>query len=101
MAIEKIFIGTAVLLLLSIISSKAAIKLGIPALLLFLMVGMVAGSEGIGGIEFDDPLLANSIGDLALTLILFSGGLDTQWQQIRPVLWKGLTLSTLGVMQIF
>ena len=98
MAIEKIFIVTAVLLLLSIISSQAAIKLGIPALLLFLTVGMLAGSEGIGGIEFDDPLLAKSIGDLALTLILFAGGLDTQWRQIRPVLWKGLTLSTVGVV---
>ncbi|MGK7915369.1 MAG: potassium/proton antiporter [Prochloraceae cyanobacterium] len=98
MAIEKIFIGTAVLLLLSIISSKASSKLGIPALLLFLTVGMLAGSEAIGGIEFDDPVLAKSIGDLALTLILFAGGLDTQWQQIRPVLWKGLTLSTVGVV---
>ena len=98
MAVEKIFIVTAILLLLSIISSKASIKLGIPALLLFLTVGMLAGSEGIGGIEFDEPLLAKSIGDLALTLILFAGGLDTQWQQIRPVLWKGLTLSTVGVV---
>ncbi len=98
MAIEEIFIITAVLLLLSIISSKVSIKLGLPALLLFLTVGMLAGSEGIGGIEFDDPLLAKSIGDLALTLILFAGGLDTQWRQIRPVLWKGLTLSTVGVV---
>ena len=98
MAIEEIFIVTAILLLLSIISSKVSIKLGIPALLLFLTVGMLAGSEGIGGIEFDDPLLAKSIGDLALTLILFAGGLDTQWRQIRPVLWKGLTLSTVGVV---
>ena len=98
LAIENIFIGTAVLLLLSIISSKASSKLGIPALLLFLTVGMLAGSEAIGGIEFEDPLLAKSIGDLALTLILFAGGLDTQWRQIRPVLWKGLTLSTVGVV---
>ncbi|MDJ0532840.1 MAG: potassium/proton antiporter [Xenococcaceae cyanobacterium MO_207.B15] len=98
MVIEKIFIVIGILLLLSIISCKVSIKLGIPALLLFMTVGMLAGSEGIGGIEFDDPLLAKSIGDLALTLILFSGGLDTQWRQIRPVLWKGLTLSTLGVV---
>ncbi len=98
MVIEEIFIVIAILLLLSIISCKVSIKLGIPALLLFMTVGMLAGSEGIGGIEFDDPLLAKSIGDLALTLILFSGGLDTQWRQIRPILWKGLTLSTLGVV---
>ena len=98
MMIEKIFIVIGILLLLSIISCKVSIKLGVPALLLFMTVGMLAGSEGIGGIEFDDPLLAKSIGDLALTLILFSGGLDTQWRQIRPVLWKGLTLSTIGVV---
>ncbi|MGK7877539.1 MAG: potassium/proton antiporter [Xenococcaceae cyanobacterium] len=96
--IEQIFIGVGMLLLASIIASKASNKLGVPALLLFLAVGMLAGSEGIGGIEFDNPLLANSIGDLALTLILFAGGLDTEWTRIRPVLWKGLTLSTIGVV---
>ncbi|OZH52053.1 potassium transporter [Hydrocoleum sp. CS-953] len=95
--VEQLFIGAGVLLLAGIIASKAANKLGVPALLLFLLVGMLAGSEGIGGIEFDNPMQAKLIGDLALTLILFAGGLDTQWTQIRPVLWKGLTLSTVGV----
>ena len=95
--IEKLFIGAGVLLLAGIIASKAAHKLGVPALLLFLLVGMLAGSEGIGGIEFDNATQAKLIGDLALTLILFAGGLDTNWTKIRPVLWKGLTLSTVGV----
>ncbi|MGD1699772.1 potassium/proton antiporter [Dapis sp. BLCC M229] len=95
--VEQLFIVAGVLLLAGIIASKAANKLGVPALLLFLLVGMVAGSEGIGGIEFDNPMQAKLIGDLALTLILFAGGLDTKWTQIRPVLWKGLTLSTVGV----
>ncbi|MDJ0518463.1 MAG: cation:proton antiporter [Trichodesmium sp. MO_231.B1] len=95
--VEQLFIGAGVLLLAGIIASKAANKLGVPALLLFLLVGMLAGSEGIGGIEFDNPMQAKLIGDLALTLILFAGGLDTKWTQIRPVLWKGLTLSTVGV----
>ncbi len=95
--VEQLFIGAGVLLLAGIIASKAANKLGVPALLLFLVVGMLAGSEGIGGIEFDNPMQAKLIGDLALTLILFAGGLDTKWTQIRPVLWKGLTLSTVGV----
>ncbi|MGD1807256.1 potassium/proton antiporter [Dapis sp. BLCC M126] len=95
--VEQLFIGAGVLLLAGIIASKAANKLGVPALLLFLLVGMLAGSEGIGGIEFDNPMQARLIGDLALTLILFAGGLDTNWTKIRPVLWKGLTLSTVGV----
>lgn len=98
MSSEQLFIITGVLLLASIFASKAAIKFGIPALVLFLAIGMLAGSEGIGGIYFDDPRLAEFIGNVALTLILFAGGLDTQWRQIRPVLYKGLILSTVGVV---
>lgn len=97
-SIEYILLAASVLLLLSIIASKASDKLGIPALLLFLLVGMLAGSEGPGGIHFDDPLVAQSLGVMALVFILFSGGLDTDWESVRPVLWKGLTLSTLGVL---
>jgi cell volume regulation protein A len=85
------------LLFLSALASKVSERIGVPALLMFLAVGMVAGSEGIGGIYFDDPLIANFIGTAALAFILFSGGLDTNWQSIRPVLGRGLLLSTLGV----
>jgi potassium/hydrogen antiporter len=95
---EQLFIIAGVLLLASIFASKAAIKFGIPALLLFLAIGMLAGSEGIGGIYFDDPRLTQLIGTLALTLILFAGGLDTEWQRIRPVFAKGLILATVGVI---
>ncbi|HSE84131.1 MAG TPA: potassium/proton antiporter, partial [Thermodesulfobacteriota bacterium] len=97
-SIEHILLAASVLLLLSIIASKASDKLGIPALLLFLLIGMLAGSEGPGGIHFDDASVAQSLGVLALVFILFSGGLDTDWEGVRPVLWKGLTLSTLGVL---
>ena len=95
---EQIFIVIAVLLLASVFASKASGRRGVPALLLFLTVGMLAGSDGIGQIEFDDPVTAKFIGDFALTIILFTGGLDTEWSKIRPVLLPGLTLASLGVV---
>lgn len=97
-SIEHILVAASILLLLSVLASKASAKLGIPALLLFLVLGMLAGSDGPGGIYFDDAHLAQSLGVVALALILFSGGLDTEWSSVRPVLWKGLALSTAGVL---
>lgn len=97
MSIESIFLATSVLLLLSVLASKASTRLGVPALLLFLVIGMLSGSEGPGGIEFDFPRLAQSLGVVALIFILFAGGLDTEWSMVRPVLWQGVALSTLGV----
>jgi cell volume regulation protein A len=93
-----LLLGAAVLLLLSIIASKASGRLGVPALALFLLIGMLAGSDGPGGIYFDNPLVAQSLGVVALVLILFSGGLDTDWRRVRPVAGWGLALSTLGVI---
>jgi potassium/hydrogen antiporter len=95
---ENILLVGSLLLILSIIASKTAGKAGIPVLLLFLGVGMLAGTDGIGKIAFDDPGAAQFLGILALTYILFSGGLDTKWQTIKPVLKPGLLLSTLGVL---
>ncbi len=97
MTIESILLGVSILLLFSIISSKASGRLGVPALVLFLFVGMFAGSEGIGGIPFDDAQLAQSLGVVALIFILFAGGLDTEWASVRPVLGRALALSTIGV----
>jgi cell volume regulation protein A len=97
MTFEAILIVVAALLLLSIFASKAAGWLGVPSLLLFLLVGMLAGSEGIGGIAFDDTALAQAIGVVALSLILFAGGLDTDWNVVKPTLRSGLSLATLGV----
>src|SRR5580765_7358332 len=87
----------SVLLLISIIAGKTTGKLGVPTLIFFLVVGILAGSEGIGGIYFDNAALAQFIGIVALNFILFSGGLDTHWRSIRPVLWPGIALSTIGV----
>ncbi len=96
--IEYMLLGVAVLLLLSVISSKASSQLGVPTLLLFLVIGMLAGSDGPGGIYFNDPWLAQTLGVVALIFILFSGGLDTRWGEVRPILWEGIILSTLGVV---
>jgi len=96
--VEYILVAAALLLLLSIIASKTSGRVGVPALLFFLIIGMLAGSEGLAGIHFDDPWLAQSLGVLALAFILFSGGLDTGWRTVKPVLWKGVALSTLGVL---
>lgn len=95
---EAILLAASVLLIVSILASKASHRLGVPALLLFLLIGMLAGSEGPGGIHFDDPWLAQALGVVALAFILFSGGLDTDWQVVRPVAWEGAILSTLGVL---
>lgn len=95
--LEYILLIGSALILLSIAIAKATDNLGVPALVLFLGVGMLAGSEGPGGIDFDDPGLASSIGIIALIFILFSGGLDTHWPSVRPVAWKAVSLSTFGV----
>lgn len=97
MSAEHILFVSSVLLLISLLAANRAFRYGIPTLLLFLAVGMLAGSEGIGGIYFDSPVLAQFIGVVSLNFILFSGGLDTRWKAIQPVMWQGVVLSTAGV----
>lgn len=94
----EFLIAISLLILLSIFASKISDRFGIPALLLFLVLGMVAGSEGIGGIYFDDPAIAQTISIIALVLILFSGGLQTKWNQVRPVMYESFSLATIGVL---
>jgi len=96
-SIDNILLIGSVLLFLSLLASRTT-KFGIPALLLFLLVGMLAGSDGPGGIYFYDPEVAKFIGAIALSFILFSGGLGTKWTDIKPVFWQGITLSTFGVI---
>jgi cell volume regulation protein A len=95
---HNILLLGSLLLFVSIISSKTSFRFGIPALILFLIVGMVAGSDGLGGIYFNDPKIAEFLGVVALTFILFSGGLDTKWESVKPVLKSGISLSTIGVL---
>jgi len=97
-SIDLLFIVCSGLVILSILTIKISNRWGVPSLVLFLGIGMLAGSDGIGGIYFDNPALVQSLGVIALTLILFAGGLDTEWRSVRPVLWKGLSLSTVGVL---
>ena len=97
MTIEHLMLGAAILLLASIVASKASGRFGVPALLVFLIIGMLAGSDGPGGIEFDYPRVAQSLGIVALVFILFAGGLDTRWPAVRSVLRESLLLSTVGV----
>lgn len=96
-SIEHILLGISVLFFLSIIAGKAGSLFGVPALLLFLVVGMLCGSDGLG-FPFDNARVAHAVGTVALCIILFSGGMDTKFANIRPVLRQGITLATLGVL---
>lgn len=95
---ENILLFGSILLFISILASKTSYKLGIPTLILFLIVGMLAGSDGPGGIYFNDPKIAQFLGVVALVFILFSGGLDTKWESIKPIFNNGISLSTMGVL---
>lgn len=97
LTIENILFVGSLLLFVSIIVGKTSYRFGVPTLLLFLIIGMLAGSEGIAGIRFNDPKIAQFIGIVSLNFILFSGGLDTEWSAVKPVLKEGIALSTLGV----
>lgn len=95
---ENILLIGSVLLFISLFAGKTSYRFGVPVILLFITIGMLAGSEGIGGIYFDNPKMAQFIGIVALNFILFSGGLDTDWDSVKSVLWQGISLSTTGVM---
>ena len=96
-SVELFLFGTAALLLLCVFASKASGKLGIPTLVVFLAVGILAGSEGPLGIQFDNAYLAQTLGIVALAYILFSGGLDTKIKDVRPIMKAGASLASLGV----
>src|SRR4030088_3390696 len=88
----------ALLVLAGILSSLVALRFGAPLLLVFLIVGMLAGQKGPGGIKFDDVRVAYIVGSVALALILFDGGLRTRFATFRSVLAPSLVLATLGVL---
>lgn len=94
---ENILLIGSVLVFSSIIISKTGYRFGIPTLLLFLLVGMLFGSDGLG-LQFNSAEDAQFIGMIALSIILFSGGMDTKFQDIKPVLKPGIVLSTVGVL---
>lgn len=95
--IDKLILLGAVLIGLGVLSSKISARLGLPLLVVFLLVGMLAGEAGVGGIAFDNTQTAHAIGSLALAIILFDGGLQTSFSSIRAV-WKPASiLATYGV----
>lgn len=95
---ENLILLGALLLFLSIIASQTSGRLGVPSLVVFLLIGMLAGVDGLGKIPFNDFDAVQKIGTVALVFILFSGGMDTKKESVASVLWKGVTLSTIGVI---
>ena len=94
---ENILLIGSILLFISIIVGKTGYRFGVPALLLFLVVGMIFGSDGFG-LQFHNAKEAQFIGMVALSVILFSGGMDTKFSEIKPILVPGIVLSTFGVL---
>ncbi len=88
----------ALLLVVSIVASDISSRLGAPLLLVFIVLGMLAGEDGPGGIRFDDFELSYVIGVLALAVIIFDGGLRTRREAFRIALWPAVSLATLGVI---
>ncbi|SDQ45429.1 potassium/proton antiporter [Virgibacillus salinus] len=88
----------ALLLIISVLVTKFSTRLGVPSLVLFIGVGMLVGSDGLNIIYFDNATIAQLIGIIALVVILFEGGLQTQWTKIKPVLPSALTMATSGVL---
>lgn len=97
-AVDRLILVAGLLLLIGIGSSKASARVGLPVLVMFLVVGMLAGSEGIGGIAFDNYVLAHGIGTIALAVILFDGGLRTSMDAVRTTWKPAMSLATLGVL---
>ncbi|MBQ3129822.1 MAG: potassium/proton antiporter [Bacteroidaceae bacterium] len=94
---ENILLIGAILIFCAIMISKTGYRFGIPTLLLFLLVGMGFGTDGLG-LEFDSAEDAQFIGMIALSIILFTGGMDTKLRDIKPVMAQGMILSTVGVL---
>lgn len=97
-AINGLFLLAGLLLFVSVLASTVSARLGLPLLLLFLVVGMLAGEDGPGGIRFDDFAFATLVGHLALAVILLDGGLRTRVSSFRVALWPAAVLASWGVV---
>jgi potassium/hydrogen antiporter len=86
------------LLAAAIAAAKVADRVRVPGLLLFLALGMLVGSEGVGGVDFTDAELTRTLGTIGLVLILFEGGLSAGWKEIRPVLATAVSLAVVGTL---
>ncbi len=95
---EHFIFVVALLLIIGVLATKISTKLGVPALILFIIVGMLSGSEGLGFIYFDNAKVAQLIGVIALVIILFEGGLQTKFSTVKSVAKPALSLATIGVL---
>ena len=92
------FLVAGLLFFMSLVAGSLAGKIRVPALILFLAIGMLAGVDGPGGLHFEDADATNQIGTFALAFILFAGGFQTKWRDVKPIVTQGVVLSTLGVL---
>ncbi|MFA6236093.1 MAG: potassium/proton antiporter [Bacteriovorax sp.] len=97
-SLEFILLFSSSLLVISVLLSRVSSTLGVPALLIFLVLGMLAGSEGLGKIPFDNYSIAFAIGSVCLAFIVFDGGLRTSWVSVKPILPIGISLSFFGTI---
>ena len=94
----ELILVAGLLLAAGLAAAKVADRVRVPGLLLFLGLGMLIGSEGLGGVDFDDAELTRTLGTIGLILILFEGGLTAGWNEIRPVLGTAVSLATVGTI---
>ena len=94
----QLILVAGLLMAAGLAAAKVADRVRVPGLLLFLGLGMLVGSEGIGGVEFDDAELTRTLGTIGLVLILFEGGLTAGWPEIRPVLGSAVSLASIGTV---
>ncbi|HEX2128858.1 MAG TPA: cation:proton antiporter, partial [Solirubrobacterales bacterium] len=95
---HELILVAGLLLAVGLGAAKVADRVRVPGLLLFLGLGMLIGSEGVGGVEFDDAELTRTLGTIGLILILFEGGLTAGWEEIRPVAGTAVSLATIGTL---
>ncbi len=93
-----ILLLAATILIVCALSSKVLYRFGIPTLIVFLAIGMLMGSDGLGGIYFDNSELAKNISNMGLIFIMFYGGLGTSWKAAKPVAFASAVLATVGVV---
>jgi potassium/hydrogen antiporter len=97
-SLEVVLLALSALLAFSVLASKISGRSGLPSLLVFLGIGMLAGSEGPGRIDFANYSLAFAIGSVSLAFIVFDGGMRTSWKSVRPILPTGISLASFGVL---
>ena len=96
--LNNFLLAGSIIILMSVLLSKTSGRFGLPILLLFMFIGVIAGSEGLGGIQFENYELTHSISLIALCMIIFAGGIETELKEIKGHLGRGMILSSLGIL---